>query len=189
MANVPTASPSAAMTSSTPRLEAEKSPVSRDAVPAAEPEHDGKQEVVDADEDDGRSQARQSETEITVLADRVDGEGPGRETAERDVRDVERLDVPRVAGQRDRERDMQGDHKRDDGGAAAGRALRRPRTPVLRGCCGSGRPGHGRGARAAASGSRIANAPPLGLRRRISCNGNSCRDHRGKGDDGGVGGS
>jgi hypothetical protein len=31
--------------------------------------------------------------------------------------------------------------------------------------------------------------PPLGLRRRISCNGNSCRDHRGKGDDGGVGGS
>ena len=30
--------------------------------------------------------------------------------------------------------------------------------------------------------------PPLGLRRRVSCDGDGRRDDRGKGDDGGVGG-
>ena len=156
-----------------------------DAVPAAEPQHDGKQDVVDADEDDGRSQAGQREAEITVLADRVDGE-PGRETAERDVRDVERLDVPRVAVA-DRERDVQRDHERDDEerrqDERSGDHERRPGVDAVVPADGDAEEGRDRGER-----KQDRERPPLGLRRRVSCDGNSRRDDGGKGDDGGVGG-
>ena len=96
-----------------PEPVAEKSPLSRNAVPAAEPQHDREQDVVDADEDGGREPGRPARSGASPSwPDRIDND-PGRETAERVVREVERLDVPRVAVA-DRERDVQGDDECDD---------------------------------------------------------------------------
>ena len=52
-----------------PRPIAEKSPLSRNDVPAAEPQHHREQEVVDDDEDDGGRQPGERERE--VVADRT----------------------------------------------------------------------------------------------------------------------
>ena len=112
IANVPTASPSAAITNSTPKPEAEKSPVSRMLCPRPSRSMTASRMWLTPTKTAAAARPESGEAEIAVLADCVDGE-PGRETAERDVRDVERLDVPRVPVANG-ERDVQRDHERDD---------------------------------------------------------------------------
>ena len=152
-----------------------------DAVPAAEVQHDPQQEVIDEDEDPRRSQARKSEAELAVLTDRVDRE-PGRKAAEGEVRDVERLDVPRVAVA-DRERDVERDHEghdeewrqdertRDDEGRPGMKAVVPADRDAEQRCDRGERKQDGKG-------------PPLGRGGRISENCEGGRDDRGKGDDG-----
>ena len=74
----------------------EKSPVSAEAVPAAEPQHHGQERVVDEHERECCGEARGGEAEVGVGADEVDGE-PGREGAQQVVGEIEEPDVPGVA--------------------------------------------------------------------------------------------
>ena len=180
MANVPTARPSAGDHELDAEAGRREEPGLADAVPAAEPQDEGQQDVVDADEDDGCGQAREGEAEITVLADRVDCE-PRRETAEREVRDVERLDVPRVAIA-DRERDVQRDHERDDEERRQDERSRdherRPGVEAVIPADGDAEERRNRGER-----KQGREGPPLGSRRRVSCDGDGRRDDGGKGDE------
>ena len=112
VANSATATPESRDHVLDPEAGRREKPGFAEAVPAAEPQHDCEQNMVDDDEDAGRNQAGEREAEIAVLADRLDRE-PRREAAEREVRDVERLDVPRVAVA-DRERGVQCEHECDD---------------------------------------------------------------------------
>ena len=154
-----------------------------EAVPAAEPQHDGEQDVVDDDEDAGRDQAGEREAEIAGLADQLDCE-PRREAAEREVRDVERLDVPRVAIA-DRERSVQCEHechdeKRRQHERSGDHERRRGVEAVV--------PADGDAEQRRDGGERKQDRErqPLVLRRRVSRDGDSRRDEGGKRDDGGV---
>ena len=156
-----------------------------EAVPAAEPQHHCEQDMVDDDEDAGRNQAGQREAEIALLAERLDGE-PRREAAEREVRDVERLDVPRVAVA-DRERSVQCENEYDDEERrqherAGDHERRRGVEAVV--------PADGDAEQRRDGGERKQDRErqPLVLRRRVSCDGDGRRDESGKGDDGRVGG-
>ena len=91
-------------------------------VPAAQPEHDREQHVVDGDEDGCGEQSGEGERGVSVCADRV-RHGPGAESAERVVREIEALDVPRVA----REHAPGGGRRRARRPAPAGERERRRR--------------------------------------------------------------
>ena len=152
-------------------------------MPTAEAQDEGQQEMVDADEDDGCSHAGDGEAEIAVLTDGVDGE-PGCETAEREVRDVERLDVPRVAVA-DRERDVQGDHEcHDQERRQDERSRDHERRPGVEAVIPADRDAEERRHRGERKQGR--KGPPLGFRRRVACDGNDRRDDGRQGDEADV---